>query len=450
MATPTPADESAENSPVLVGSTGAAAESAYHRASALTFADVRRLADAGDARAAKALHKFIKGGARGGARSAADAATLFEREVPAFNRGSPSAIADFLEGKDVSHVQARAKLLREGVKKRVADGASNVKIENHVANQARGAKDMTSLERIKSDLVNNTAAVRSAAAVGAVVAGGVAAASHGQAVIDGRESVEEAGKAVLSSAAGGAASGAALAVVSVLCPPAGVVMGVAAIGSLGLAAARALTPSVAAAARTVAPEFVEQGEAFADAVGKRVDDTANAVGAAAETLGVRKALGAAERAREWASRSPVVVAATDLGDSLNTAAGRVLDATRVSTATGYVAVGVARTVGGISDAATRAGVMLSLWTSSSDAATPGSPDRASADAAAALASEEDAEWRTVDSKLYGAGAEGAEDEATAAAIAAVVAAEADAEEAAEEAAEAVWLAAACAGARATR
>jgi hypothetical protein len=273
FAIPTPSDDSAgkkaPNSGGL-GSAGAAVDSVFRRANGLSFADVRRLADSGDAEAINLLKKFFKGGARGGTRSAADAATLFEREVPAFYRSSPSAVADFMKDKDISHIQARGPLLNEGVSRRVVDGASNVKVESHLANQARGARNMTNLEQMKTDLVNNTAAVRSAAAVGAVFAAGLAAATHGQSVIDGRESVEEAGKKVISSAAGGAASGATFAVVSVLCPPVGFAMGVAAVAAV----ARAVAPSATAAAKFVAPDLVEQGEAFAGGVAKRAGDIA--------------------------------------------------------------------------------------------------------------------------------------------------------------------------------
>ena len=66
---------------------------------------------------------------------------------------------------------------------------------------------MTRLEQSGIDLANNAAAIRSAAAVGAVVTGAFAVAEHGQAVLEGRESESEAGKAVLGKAAEGAACG---------------------------------------------------------------------------------------------------------------------------------------------------------------------------------------------------------------------------------------------------
>ena len=242
------------------------------RACALTFADLQRLAAAGDKQAAYVVKRLL----RDADRTAAEAAQIFAREVPAIHAGSSAAVRAYLAPRDVSHIQSRANLHSAGAPACEVAAAGNIKLELAAGNRARGRRDMTRLERCGIDLRNSAAAVASAAAAGAAISGALAVAVHGQAVREGRETASEAGRAILCDAASGAACGAGYRALSVLFPAAGTVL-----------AAASLALQARAAAQWAAPEALARLDA-----GVRV--TASRIGLGAP-LDVAVAAAAAER-----------------------------------------------------------------------------------------------------------------------------------------------------------
>ena len=127
-------------------------------------------------------------------------------------------------------------------------------------NRARGSANMTVLERKKIALTNNFGAIKSAAVVGAVVSGGIAAFQHGNAVLEGSATEAEAGRAVLGATVSGGVSAAGFAVISILSPPVGLALGVGLLVSL--------TTNVAAAGVNYAsPEFAASCAGVADRCG---------------------------------------------------------------------------------------------------------------------------------------------------------------------------------------
>lgn len=194
--------------------------------------------------------KYLYAGTRGHARSLAEAERVWEAVPEAVRMRGPEATADYLGGKDWSHIVARS---RGG-----GDEAANGLWEASGLNRARGAETMTGAEieaaaaaakseALRAGLLQVGGAMLTGAAAGAAAGAVLGVIEDGLAFqkgeIDERGMWARIGKRTAGGALAGAVVTGLLAAVGVLCPP---LLGVLSVVSL---------PAAVLAAAVVAPRL---------------------------------------------------------------------------------------------------------------------------------------------------------------------------------------------------
>ena len=184
---------------------------------------LRGIPDGGFASLSGSLQrKFMDAGLRPehGIRSAAEAQALYQESVPLMVRSyGADAVRQFLRGKDASHIQSVHNAPH------LARDSGNILWENSGVNRARGAADMTGLEKFSAQGSNafDTAGIvmrecATAAATSALYAGlletPVAAIEnyihYQKGVVSGEQAVKDAAKSIAQAAGTGAIAGVAI------------------------------------------------------------------------------------------------------------------------------------------------------------------------------------------------------------------------------------------------